>query len=123
MEEETSGEILKIKAETTRKIESIRDETKRDRKRDAYFWMVMVLTSVIGPSLALAGSAYNTRQSERKFCAIMGTSVSQAQARLEAFLAAPPDTAAGKAQQTRAEEGLMQLADLQRSLGCPIDEG
>jgi hypothetical protein len=81
----------------------------------------MVATAVVGPSLALAGSAYNTRQSERKFCEIMATSISQAQDRMTRFITAPPTTEAGIAQRSQAQIALVQLADLQRSLGCPIE--
>jgi hypothetical protein len=106
-------------SETSGEIERIRIETRRDRRKDAYWWVVMVVTAVVGPALAIGYSAYNTNQSERKFCKLMAVSVIQARSRVEGFKAVPPTTAAGRTQQSNAAESVDLLTDLQRSLGCP----
>jgi hypothetical protein len=105
---EISGEIEKIQ---------------QDQRRNAYWWMIMVVTAVLGPALAIGYSKYNTDQSERKFCKLMAVSVTQAHSRVEGFKTAPPTTAAGRLQQSNAAESVDLLTDLQRSLGCPNDSG
>jgi len=119
---EITDEIQLSAQEAIDTIRAAKDEAARARRKEGYFWLVMILTAVVGPSLAIFLSAHNTRQSEQKFCAIVDTSVRQAQARLASYRAAPPNTPAGVAQQNQATLALVQMATLQRSLGCPIEE-
>ena len=54
----------------------VTQEIRRARKRDGYFWLVMVLTAVGSAGVAMLFSAHNTNETELKFCALMGASVS-----------------------------------------------
>lgn len=106
--------------EDTGELHKIREETKRDRKRDGYFWLIMIVTVLGSCGLAMAFSAHNTRQSERKFCALMAASVVQAESRLAGYVQAPPTTEAGRVQQAQAVDSVRLLINLQHDLGCPI---
>lgn len=111
MDNETTGELHKIRA-----------ETKRDRRRDGYFWLIMVLTAVGSSGLAILFSTINTNASERKFCAVVAASVRQADGRVQTYRDEPPKTPAGLAQQRQAEEDARDTKLLQRSLDCPREE-
>lgn len=101
MNAETSGEIKKLRVQN----EELREEVERRTKRGAYFWAVMVITSVVAGGGSFGLSAWNVRQSERKLCALV---VSQD----DNFHRTPPSTPLGK-------EQARNFANLRRAYGCP----
>jgi hypothetical protein len=104
-------------------IETAKAEAVQARRKDGAWWFAMVLTAVVSPALAVLFSAYNTNQTELKFCALMDASVAQAQQRVIGYDVAPPTTDAGREQRANAMESVQLLTNLQRSLGCPIEKG
>jgi hypothetical protein len=97
----TSGEIKKLRAENA----TLRTDMDRKTKRSGYFWLVMVVTSVVAAGGSYGMSAYNTRQSEQKLCAIVVLSD-------DAYRKTPPTTELGR-QQAR------NFSVLRRAYGCP----
>jgi hypothetical protein len=120
---EITDEIHTSAATAVTAIETAKEEAVRVRRKDGAFWFALVLTAVAGPALAVLFSAYNTNQTELKFCALMDASVAQAQQRVIGYDVAPPTTDAGREQRANAADSVRLLTDLQRSLGCPIEEG
>lgn len=120
---ETSGELREVKQQLEAKLGQTEKRAEQYRQRSAYWWLVMVTTAVLGPALAVAFSAYNTQQSERKFCALLDNSVVRAQQAVDAYDQAPPSTAAGRAQERRVRTSLADVQTLRRSLDCPPTKG
>jgi uncharacterized protein YegP (UPF0339 family) len=120
---EITDEIHVSAASALNSIDAVKKEVVQARRKDGAFWFAMVLTAVAGPSLAVLFSAYNTNQTELKFCSLMDASVAQAQQRVAGYDQAPPTTDAGREQRANAIESVKLLTNLQRSLGCPIEEG
>lgn len=89
-------------------IQKIRAEVRQDRRRGAYFWLVMVLTSASAGGGAIGFSAYNTRQSERKLCSVVILSD-------DYFRRVPPTVQIQKDQAAN-------FRNLRRDLGCPHTE-
>jgi hypothetical protein len=123
---EISGEILKVKhqiEEVASRADQAKTEAEQTRRRGGYWWLVMVVTAVVGPALAIAFSAYNTDQSERKFCALITMSEVRAQRQLDTYRLVPPTTAAGRAQLAQQEVATDEIIKLRRGLGCPPNKG
>ncbi len=106
--------------EITDEIQAVRVEGQRQYRKDGYWWLVMVATVVMSAGGSIAFSTINTNESERKFCAIVATSILQAQQRIDTYAAAPPTTDAGRAQEAQAVTSLDEFTRLQRELDCPL---
>lgn len=102
-------------------IEVAKVEATRARRKDAYWYLIMVLTSLTFAVASAVFSWANTNESERKFCAIMATSLNGAERRLAAYDANPPTTDAGMAQRGEALVSVTQLRTLKHDLDCPPD--
>lgn len=120
---EITDEIHVSAAQALGSITVAAEKAARDRRKDGVFWLAMVLTAVVGPALAVLFSAHNTNETELKFCTLVDASVTQAQARVQGYVDAPPTTAAGIEQATQAATAVRILTDLQHSLGCPDEKG
>ena len=98
---ETSGEIHKIREENGQ----LRQDVERKVRRGGYFWLIMVLTSVLAGGGGFGLSAWNTRQSEKKLCRLVTLTDDN-------FRANPPSSIVLK----RQAEAFRQL---RRDYGCP----
>ncbi|MDT4991408.1 MAG: hypothetical protein QOH97_1300 [Actinoplanes sp.] len=74
-------------------------------RRGWYWWLVMVVTAVVGPGLAIGVSAANQRRSEQALCEVVVLSD-------DAYRAHPPATPTG--QQIAAA-----MARLREKYHCP----
>lgn len=57
--------------EQTGEIQKVREEAITARRRGAYFWLVMVITGILGFSSNIFVTAKLNERTERKFCAIV----------------------------------------------------
>jgi hypothetical protein len=91
------------------------------RPLNGYALIVMILVSftLAGAGMGVALGA--NKRSDLKSCAVVGGQVAQAAERVQAYEAAPPSTPAGLAQQYQAQQDLQNWADLERALGCPLN--
>ena len=101
--------------ETSGEIKGLREAVARAQRRaniTAYFWLVLIVTAVGGPAVAVLVSRHlaieNERASERKLCAVVITSD-------EGDRANPPGTAARRTQASN-------IARLRVALGCPAHQ-
>lgn len=79
--------------------------------------LLVVCLTLAGLGLQVALSANN--RSDLKFCAIVGGAHRSATERVAGYEAAPPSTAAGRAQQQQAIQSERNWAELERALNCP----
>jgi hypothetical protein len=117
--QEITNEIQIAGQEAQNSIEEAKAEAVATRRKDGYWWLIMVLTSLSFAAVSVLFSYTNTNASERKFCALMSTSLQQAQARVVAYDKEPPTTETGVAQRAQALVSLEQLRNLKQDLGCP----
>lgn len=89
------------------------------RRRDGYWWLIMILTAAGFAATSASFAWHNTNETELKFCKLVTASVERAESRVESYEETPPSTEAGRAQQLQAASDVAILSDLLRSLGCP----
>jgi hypothetical protein len=98
-----------VDEETTGEIQKVREETQAYLRRGAYFWIIMVLTSVGSAGIAICVSTVNTHRSERKLCSVVVTSDDN-------YHRNRPVTPIGRDQAAN-------FSRLRRELGCPPYKG
>lgn len=84
-----TGEIAAVRAEAV--------SAKRKADKGWYFWLVLVMTAVAGPGIAIGISVHNQHASEAKLCAVVTTAN-------EAYRDTPPTTPAGIRQAANMEK-------------------
>lgn len=104
-DEEMNG----FREEVSGELHAAREEATRVRQLGGYFWLVMVMTAVIGPALAIWVSVENTHRSERKLCTVVMSTD-------DAWIINPPTSPAGITQ-------AQNFHQLRRALGCPPYKG
>jgi hypothetical protein len=102
-------EMTGFREEVSGELHAAREEATRVRHLGSYFWLIMVLTAVIGPAVSVLISVHNTHRSEMKLCTVVVTTD-------DAWLANPPTSPAG----IKQAENFHQL---RRALGCPPYKG
>jgi hypothetical protein len=94
-DDEITGEIKRVVA----------SDAQRVVRKDAYFWVVMILTSLLGSGVSIYISRQGTEASERKLCKVVISADDR-------YRSAPPSSTTIKTQAAN-------MADLRKELGCP----
>jgi hypothetical protein len=93
----------------TGEIQAIRAEISKDRRRDAYFYLVLVITMVLAGGTSAFVSVTLNHRSERKLCAVVINAD-------DSYREREPVTPAGKLQAAN-------FSRLRHELGCPPYQG
>jgi hypothetical protein len=90
-------------------LRAAREEARKARRKDAYFYLVLVATFLLASGASILVTVKLTERSERKLCAVVSSAD-------DGYRTQPPPSTAGKLQ-------AHNIAELRKTLGCPPPEG